>query len=207
MKRPTRPALSRAYIAGVALSLIDTLGPARFSMRKLGAELGADPMAVYHYFDDQEALFDAVAELLFDETDTGSLPWDGPWRELLEATYRRLRDTLLAHPHAVPIFASRPVRSAPAIAVGDRTITILRDAGFSPGLALQVTRALRDFTVGHAMAIAAVRLGAQRRSKKPAAGAPDYNLLAESADAAGIEEHFDLGLRAMLDGFDAIVTS
>jgi AcrR family transcriptional regulator len=39
----------------VALALIDDIGRTSFSMRKLGAELGIDPMAVYRYFSDQEA--------------------------------------------------------------------------------------------------------------------------------------------------------
>ncbi|MFD1932266.1 TetR/AcrR family transcriptional regulator C-terminal domain-containing protein [Nonomuraea mangrovi] len=105
---------------------------------------------------------------------------------------------LAAHPHAVPIFGSRPVRSAKAIATGDRAIEFLRDRGFPPEIALQMTRALRDYTIGHAMGLAAVHLGAQRRSRKPKRGTPGYGPL----DAVGLEEHFDLGLAAMLDGFE-----
>ncbi|WP_431896697.1 TetR/AcrR family transcriptional regulator C-terminal domain-containing protein [Nonomuraea sp. bgisy101] len=163
-------------------------------MRKLGAEIGVDPMAVYYYVDDQEALFD--------EIDVDSLPWHGSWRALAEQTYRRMHEVLAAHPHAVPIFGSRPVRSAKAIATGDRTIEFPRDRGFPPEIALQMTRALRDYTIGHAMGLAAVHLGAQRRSRKPKRGTPGYGPLAESADAVGLEEHFDLGLAAMLDGFE-----
>jgi TetR/AcrR family tetracycline transcriptional repressor len=200
--RPTKPTLSREYIASVALSLIDSVGLAKFSMRKLGAEIGVDPMSAYHYVDDQEDLFDAVAETLFDELDVDSLPWQDSWRALLDQFYRRMRDTLAAHPHAVPVFASRPVRSAKAIATGNRTLARLRDCGFAPEVALRMTRCLRDYTVGHAMGLAAVQLGAQRRSKKPRPGGPGYNLLAESADAVGIDEHFGLGLAAMLNGFD-----
>ncbi|RLK09535.1 hypothetical protein DER29_6040 [Micromonospora sp. M71_S20] len=33
------------------------------------------------------------------------------------------------------------------------------------------------------------------------ADSPDYNLLAQSADDAGADGHFDLGLTAMLDSF------
>ena len=47
---PTRPTLSREYIAAMALALVDDIGRDKFSMRKLGTELGVDPMAVYRYF-------------------------------------------------------------------------------------------------------------------------------------------------------------
>ncbi|MEU4229720.1 TetR/AcrR family transcriptional regulator C-terminal domain-containing protein [Nonomuraea sp. NPDC026600] len=204
MSKTAKPTLSQDYIAGVALSVIDSMGLGKFSMRKLGAEIGVDPMAVYYYFEDQEALFDAVAELLFDEFDVDSLPWRGSWRALLERSYGRMRDTLVAHPHAVPVFASRPIRSAKAIATGNQTLASLREAGFAPEVALQMTRSLRDYTIGHAMGLAAVQLGARRRSRKPEPGAPGYDLLAESADAVGIDQHFDLGLTAMLDGFDRL---
>jgi TetR/AcrR family tetracycline transcriptional repressor len=203
--RPTKPALSHEYIATVALALVDEVGLGRFSMRKLGAELGVDPMAVYYYYRDQEALFDGIAAVLFDELRVETLPWEGSWRELCEGLHRRLRDTLLAHPHAVSIFATRPVRSPTAIDNGERALVILREAGFGPALSLQVARCLREFTLGHAQTIAAVRLGAGLRSRKPPKGSPDYNLIAESADAAPIDAHFEVGLKAMLDGFEAMI--
>ncbi|WP_051766710.1 TetR/AcrR family transcriptional regulator [Saccharothrix syringae] len=202
---PTKPALSREYIAATALVLVDDIGRDRFSMRKLGAELGVDPMAVYRYFTDQEELFDGIAEALFTELDARSLPWLGPWRDLAEQYARRLRDTLLAHPHAVPIFATRPVRSPEAIDTGNRMVELMTGAGFTPGLALRVLRCLREFTVGHALALAVLRLGGERRSRKPAPDSPDYNLLARGADDAGRGDHFDLGLTALLDGFADLV--
>lgn len=188
----------------MALALVDDIGRDKFSMRKLGAELGVDPMAVYRYFSDQEALFDGIAETLFAELDVDTLPWHGSWRELAERYAVRLRDTLLAHPHAVTIFATRPVRSAASVDTGNRMIELMTAAGFAPGLALQILRCLGEFTVGHALTLAVLRLGGERRSRKPASGSPEYNLLARSADAAGREDHFGLGLTAMLDGFSSL---
>jgi AcrR family transcriptional regulator len=202
---PTRPTLSREYIAAMALALVDDIGRDKFSMRKLGAELGVDPMAVYRYFTDQEALFDGIAETLFDELDAETLPWDGPWHDLAELYTRRLRDTLLAHPHAVTIFATRPVRSPAAVDTGNRMIKLMTEAGFTPGDALRILRCLREFTVGHALTLAVLQLGGERRSRKPPPESPDYNLLARSADDAGTDDHFDLGLSAMLDSFAFLI--
>ncbi|MEU4743327.1 TetR/AcrR family transcriptional regulator [Actinosynnema sp. NPDC023658] len=202
---PTRPTLSREYIAAVALALVDDIGQDKFSMRKLGVELGVDPMAAYRYFTDQEDLFDGIADTLFAELDVEALPWDGPWRHLVEQYTRRLRDTLLAHPRAVTIFATRPVRSPAAIETGNRMITLMAEAGFTPGDALRVLRCLREFTVGHALTLAVLRLGGERRSRKPPPESPEYNLLARSADEAGTDDHFDLGLTAMLDSFALLI--
>jgi TetR/AcrR family transcriptional regulator, tetracycline repressor protein len=202
---PTRPTLSSEYIAAVALALVDDIGRDKFSMRKLGAELGVDPMAVYRYFTDQEALFDGIADTLFAELDVETLPWGGPWRDLAEQYTRRLRNTLLAHPRAVTIFATRPVRSPAAIETGNRMITLMTEAGFTPGDALRVLRCLREFTIGHALTLAVLQLGGERRSRKPPPESPEYNLLAHSADQAGADGHFDLGLTAMLDSFALLI--
>lgn len=201
---PTRPALNREYLAGAALALIDAGGLARFSMRRLGAAVGVDPMAAYRHFEDQQALFDGVAEALLAEVDIDSLPWDAPWPELVGQYCHRLRGVLLRHPHAVPVFATRPVRSAASIQMGVRTLAKLRDAGMSPATALRILRCLREFTVGHALSVSTHQLGEQRRSRKPNRGEPGYNPLARAADETTPDDHFDMGLQAMLRGFDQL---
>ncbi|MET9066206.1 TetR/AcrR family transcriptional regulator [Streptosporangium sandarakinum] len=201
---PTRPTLTREYLAAAALALIDTHGLRKFSMRRLGTAIGFDPMAVYRHYADQEDLFDGVAEALFAEIDVGTLPWDGPWRQLARDYHLRLRDTLLRHPHAVQVFATRPVRSPTSIDAGVKMLTKLRDDGIPPAQALRLFRCLREFTVGHALAIAVTRLGADRRSRKPGPGSLDYNLLAEAADATTPDDHFEAGLTAILHGFEQL---
>jgi TetR/AcrR family tetracycline transcriptional repressor len=199
---PTRPALNRTYLATAALALIDAEGLDKFSMRRLGAVLGFDPMAAYRHFEDQEALFDGVAEALFAELDIDSLPWEAPWPELTAQYCRRLRDVLLQHPHAVSVFATRPVRSAASTDMGVRAIAILQSAGLPLATALRILRCLREFTIGHALNVSTLQMGAQRRSRKPDKGSPRHNLLAQAADETVPDDHFEVGLQAMLRGFE-----
>ncbi|MEV6137273.1 TetR/AcrR family transcriptional regulator C-terminal domain-containing protein [Nocardia sp. NPDC051990] len=193
----TRTALNRDYIAAVALTVIDTAGLDGFTMRKLGAALGADPMAAYRHFTDQQDLFDGIAEAMFDELEMETLPWQQDWPELMSAYAHRLRSTLRRHPNAVPIFATRPVRSAAAIETGNWMLERLQDVGFTPAVALQFARCLREYVVGHILSHSV----AAQRSRKPTPNAPDYNALAAAADATVDTDHFDIGLTAMLDGF------
>lgn len=197
-QRTVRATLNRDYIAAVALSVLDESGIDGFSMRKLAAALGADPMAAYRHFADQQDLFDAVATQLFTEMDLETLPWQAEWHELMRAYADRLRLTLQHHPHTVSIFATRPIRDPAAIQVGDRMVTRLQEAGFTPAPAMHLTRCLREYTIGHVLGWAAAVTG---RSRKPAPDSPDYNQLAAAADAAADTDHFDVGLTAMLDGF------
>jgi AcrR family transcriptional regulator len=198
---PTRPALNHEYLAAAALALIDAEGLRKFSMRRLGAVLGVDPMAAYRHFEDQEALFDGIAEVLFAEIDVDALPWDAPWPELAAQYCRRLRHVLLQHPHAVAVFATRPVRSPASIDMGVQAMTKLHDAGLPSATALRILRCLREFTVGHALSVSTLQLGAQRRSRKPNRGSVQYNRLAQAADETAPDDHFEVGLQAMLRGF------
>ncbi|MCP2291488.1 TetR/AcrR family transcriptional regulator [Nocardia amikacinitolerans] len=197
----TRTALNRDYIAVVALTVIDETGLDGFSMRKLGAALGADPMAAYRHYSDQQDLFDGIAAAMFAELEMESLPWQEDWRELLRAYARRLRSTLRRHPNAVPVFATRPVRSPAAIETGNWMIERLQGTGFEPGHARQLTQCLRDYVIGHILgqAVAAMRDGdAIRRGRK--SGVPENVTLVRSGAAAG-GDHFEVGVEAMLDGF------
>ncbi|WP_378734422.1 TetR/AcrR family transcriptional regulator C-terminal domain-containing protein [Nocardia brasiliensis] len=190
----TRTVLNRDYIAAVALTLIDQTGVDGFSMRKLGAALGADPMAAYRHFTDQQDLFDGIAATMFAELDMESLPWQEPWRDLMRTYAHRLRSTLRRHPNAVPVFATRPVRSELAIETGSWMVEHLQGAGFSATVALQMTRCLREYTIGHILSHAIDTVAAQRNADlKP--DVPDDLSLAANTD------HFDIGLDAMLEGF------
>ncbi|MCF6476078.1 TetR family transcriptional regulator [Nonomuraea sp. MG754425] len=204
---PMRPTLTREYLAAAALALVDAHGLRKFSMRKLGTAVGFDPMAVYRHYADQEDLFDGVAEALFAELDVATLPWDGPWQRLARDYCLRLRDTLLRHPHAVPLFATRPVRSPASIDTGVRMLAKLRDAGLPPADGLRAFRCLREFTVGHALAVTVADLGGAERSRKPEPDDAAYNLLAEAADATTSGDHFEAGLAALLHGFERLAAS
>ncbi|WP_327094169.1 TetR/AcrR family transcriptional regulator C-terminal domain-containing protein [Nocardia vinacea] len=199
-KPTTRIALNRDYIAATALTVIDTAGLDGFTMRKLGAALGADPMAAYRHFTDQQDLFDGIAEVMFDELEMETLPWQEDWPGLMSAYAHRLRSTLRRHPNAVPIFATRPVRSGAAIETGNWMLERLQGVGFTAAVALQFARCLREYVVGHILSHTVAAVAAQR-SRKPTPNAPDYNTLAAAADATADTDHFDIGLTAMLDGF------
>lgn len=193
---PTRTALNRDYIAAVALTVIDETGLDGFSMRKLGIALGADPMAAYRHFTDQQDLFDGIAAAMFAELEMETLPWQEDWRDLLRAYARRLRSTSRRHPNAVPVFATRPVRSPAAAEIGNWMIERLQGTGFEPDHARQLTRCLHDYVIGHILsqAVAAARDGDTTR-RGPKSDAREDVTLAEGG------EYFEIGVEAMLDGF------
>jgi AcrR family transcriptional regulator len=56
--------LDRERIARAALALIDDQGIDQLSMRRLGAALGVEAMALYHYFRNKAELLDGVLDLV-----------------------------------------------------------------------------------------------------------------------------------------------
>lgn len=204
MSERRRTSLTPREIARAALELIDRDGLAAFSMRKLGAHLGIDPMTIYRRFEDQEALFDEVAAEMHREIDLDRLPWDAPWPELAVAYGLALRDALLAHPNALPLYGTRPVRSPDAVEWAVRGLLKMADEGVPSTTALQIALCLNEYVVGHAMAMSAEQSAAQR-ARPPAPGEPGFNVLAAAASKLSPGAHFELGLRALIDGLHRAV--
>src|ERR1700733_15362696 len=61
------PITSRAEVLEAARRIVDEQGLERLTMRRLGAELGVDPMTIYHHVPDKAALFDGLIERVLAE--------------------------------------------------------------------------------------------------------------------------------------------
>jgi AcrR family transcriptional regulator len=134
-KEPRSP-LTRERIVSAALALVDREGPSALSMRRLGAELGVDPMAVYYYVPNKEALLDAIVEAVMADIDLGIDDPTAPPEERIMCAARAYRDVMLAHVQALPIVLSRGPRTPGAMRPVELLLGILRDAGLSPTQAM-----------------------------------------------------------------------
>lgn len=202
---PTRPALNPSHIAATALALIDAEGLEAFSMRKLGGVLGVDPMAVYYYYPNKAAVFDAVVEAVFGEIDTsGAMP--DAWDEAVATALFAARRAMRRHPRALPLLATRPVNTPPVFALAEVVAARLAHAGASPVEALGMVNCLATFTIGHLLADVGDPVGG------PEAPPPDAatlnleaipTLVAAMADGWVFDPDrtFESGLRAMIAGF------
>lgn len=61
--------LSRDRVLASALDVVDRDGLSGLSMRKLGAELGVEAMALYRYAPSKDALLDGLVEVFCQELD------------------------------------------------------------------------------------------------------------------------------------------
>ena len=148
-----RARLSREVVLTTALALVDAEGLDALSMRRLGAELGRDPMGLYRYAKNRADLLDGITELVLEKL---VIPTDGgDWQQQLRATAHDFRHLALAHPHVVPLLVTRPLstplglRPLGTLRPLENILALLIDAGFAPTDALHVYRAYYGFLYGH----------------------------------------------------------
>lgn len=197
-ERGQRAGLTREAILAAALDLADREGLKALSMRRLGAALGVEAMALYHHVAGKEALLDGLVEHVFAQT--SARPSSGrDWREWAREYAAELLATLTAHPNVLPLVVSRPAQTPRNHEAVEHAIAELERSGFDPGLALDVVYALNGLVVGHAV-IAAAEPHAAAPEPIDAAAYPRFAAASRSDRSAS---RFAFALGAMLDGFAA----
>ena len=144
--------LSREAILVAGIALADRDGLDGLSMRRLGQELGVNPMSVYHHVRDKDALLEAMTDAVVAEiTAPGTItpePGDGEWTEQLRALIGAARRTMLGHPWAVRALQQRDSPSPAVLHHIDRVLGILRRGGCSTQLSHHALHVLGSRLLG-----------------------------------------------------------
>ncbi|MFE5628974.1 TetR/AcrR family transcriptional regulator [Streptomyces sp. NPDC056470] len=176
-----RGRLSREVVLAAALELVDREGLSALSMRRLGAELGVEAMALYRYANGKDALLDGLVEALYLELEQhpdhaqAAAP-DADWRAGLHRMALQTYQTCLGHPHVVPLLATRmlavPLAQRPLAVLRshERMLALLRRAGLGPVQAAAAFRAVTAWILGYV----SVELGAM--VDNPAEPDPSFRL-------------------------------
>jgi TetR/AcrR family transcriptional regulator, tetracycline repressor protein len=134
-----RTRLTRTAVVDRGLRLADADGLEALTIRKLAAELGVTPMALYWHFRSKDELLDGLAERVWSEIDTGvdpAAPWYAQLRGMLESLLRVLR----AHPAAAPLLLASEKQNESALRATEVALEVLRGAGFDPKQASEIAR-------------------------------------------------------------------
>ncbi|MEU3947262.1 TetR/AcrR family transcriptional regulator [Streptomyces sp. NPDC029526] len=98
--------LDRERITEVTVRLLDAEGLAKFSMRRLAAELNVTAMSVYWYVDTKDDLLELALDAAFGELVLPDPAADEDWREQLRALAKEYRGLLARHPWLSPLAGS-----------------------------------------------------------------------------------------------------
>ncbi|MFI1361109.1 TetR/AcrR family transcriptional regulator C-terminal domain-containing protein [Streptomyces sp. NPDC020898] len=191
MGRPSKALLDRERIGTTALELVDRDGD--FSVPQIAKKLGVQTGSIYHHVDGRAGIVELIRLRVTGVIDPATLGLR-PWDTALAAWARSYRAAFAAHPRAIPLLATAPVRAPVALAQYERAVALLLDAGFPKERVMAVLTALDNLVLGSALDLAA-----PETMWEPGADS-ETPLLAEALAAVGPDRAgaaFDLAL----DGF------
>lgn len=207
----TRAPLTRERILRTALAAADKGGLEAISMRALAAKLGVEAMSLYNHVRDKQDLLDGLVELILGEI---AMPAAGtPWRAAMRARALGAREVFRRHPGAALIVESCVSMKPARLQYAERVIGLMRDDGFSVGVAYRGFLAIDSYVYGFVLQ----ELGWPGRDAPtgpdafpavPRAAFPHFaDTIAHLAEEVGrtsfgaaYDAEFEFGLDLLLDG-------
>jgi AcrR family transcriptional regulator len=189
-----RKPLDREAIIDAALDLLDRHGFDGLSMRKVATVLGVEAMSLYNHVDGKDALLDGIHERILLSLDAP--PNARSWQAFVRHQALALHRALLAHPNAIPLFATRPAATPAAVERLGSFLEVLGAAGFKPVQALSIVQLVAQLVIGHAMWTNSVDVVL----------APEPNETVERAlEKWDADRELSMGIDALLVGFAALL--
>nr|QWQ57437.1 TetR family regulator [Streptomyces tsukubensis] len=193
--RGPRPGQTLDRIVGTAVRIADAHGLDAVSMRRIATELGIGTMSLYRYVAGKDELVD----LMLDRCRWTGDCADGPgadWRTVLECLAREGLARCRLHPWLLRADRSRP-KPGPGDGDGDgmeKVISRIRPMGLPDPELVSVVVMIDSYVTG-----AARIQGVTAAGRVPATAAL-------SEDFSGPDfDHFEFGLKRILDGLEAFV--
>ncbi len=199
-----RRPLGRDQILREAVRFIDANGRERLTMRRLGAELGVEAMALYRYVPGREQLLDGVVEYVMNELYDLSMTEQisGSWQEYLQRMAHAVRTIAITHPRIFPLVATRPP-AAPWLRPPLRSLRWVEGfleglaiLGFSDQQSVLVYRAFSTFLLGHLLLEAATEAG------EPIMPVEEDVEFIESNDLSAYPRLLELSAQLSADAYD-----
>lgn len=197
--------LTRERIVEAAMRVIDADGIDALSMRRLGSELDVNPMAAYHYVPNKAALYDLILDAVMSGIDLTTIDPAAPVDERLKQAARAYQAAILRHPRAIPVLASRSVRTISALRPVEAFVQLLFEIGLDTTQALAAVDAMAQYILGGVMGyyhhMVDVEAGEQREfDQLPPAEFPGMTRVLAEGRYLGFEGEFEFGLDMMVRG-------
>ncbi|MFF2630779.1 TetR/AcrR family transcriptional regulator [Kitasatospora griseola] len=190
MGRPSKALLDRERIGATALALVDEQGD--FSVPQIARRLGVQTASVYHHVDGRTGIVELLRIQVSSAMDLTALDLR-PWDVALDAWARSYRAAFAAHPRAIPLLTISQVAAPEVLVHYERTVALLREAGFPLPAVMPLLTAVENLVLGSALDLAAPATVWDTDADTP--------LLAEAMAAAGpsrADTAFELALAALL---------
>jgi len=192
--RPPRAPLTRSRILDAAVDYVDRNCLADLSMRKLGAQLGVEAMALYWHVPNKAALLEGVAELLMSRLDVPAAG-DPDWERGVRRFAASVRLLAREHPRIFPLLPNAARGTPEMRRVLGGLDAMWRAAGLDEQHAFRASWAVHGYVMGVTLWELAMTSEGGAETAGPLSAACD------AAFQSGLELIID-GLRAQLLGAD-----
>jgi AcrR family transcriptional regulator len=203
----------------VAVALADAGGIGSLSMRKLARELGIEAMSLYYHVKSKDDLLDGMVDIVFSEITLP--PADADWKTAMRERAESARGVLARHAWAISLMDARTSPGRATLKHHDAVIGCLRGAGFPIPMAAHAMSLLDSYVHGFALQEASLPLDESGDIGAATEGimgqqhmmAEDFPHLTEMAvnhilqPGYAYGNEFQFGLRLILDGIEAALTS
>lgn len=207
-----RGTLSLQQIVDTASDMLDRDGIEKFSMRRLAAEIGVDPMALYHHVPNRGALMREMVRVFLRGW---TLPErHGSWQDRVRAFSHAFRRQAKRHPGLFSVYARSNDWSAEYLRLEESLYAALADAGFPPKSRVRAARLLLAYTENFAhweltgwMAPYSEEEHAQFADSLATGDFPEVSELAEHIEGIDPDAEFEFGLGITIRGLEAELSS
>jgi TetR/AcrR family tetracycline transcriptional repressor len=206
--------ITREHIVASALRVLDEEGFDGVTMRRLADELGIKAASLYNHVRDKDELLGLMADAISAELPT--FDHAKPWREQAEEMAKAIRRVLKKHRDGARVMAATPPAGPNRLRAIEQLLEALTKAGFPrstvPDVAFLMSSFIIGFVLDETMGQPGDAASARRRQKEalrwmkslPPAEFPHLVSLAGELVGSQADRRFELGIRALLDGFDRL---
>ncbi|MFE6482198.1 TetR/AcrR family transcriptional regulator [Streptomyces sp. NPDC057757] len=140
--------LDRERITEVTVRLLDAEGMAKFSMRRLAAELNVTAMSVYWYVDTKDDLLELALDAVYGELELPDPESGEDWRDQLRSLAEGYRALLVRHPWVSPLMGTFLNIGPHSMAFSFRVQKVVRRTGLPPHGQTGAVSAVFQFVYG-----------------------------------------------------------
>jgi AcrR family transcriptional regulator len=138
--------VNRQRTLEVALAVADGEGIEAVTMRRLARELGVEAASLYHHVNGKDQILDGLVDVVAAEIELPKPSTD--WREAVSQRAHHTRTSLLRHPWAVSLMASRTSPGQATLRLLETGIRCFREGGFSVPMAARAVSTLDSYVHG-----------------------------------------------------------
>lgn len=207
-----RRQLTRDRVVRKALEVLNEEGFDGLTMRRLAERLGIKAASLYNHVSGKDELLALMADAICAEIP--DLDHSKPWREQGETMALQVRRVLMAHRDGARVLAATPPVGPHRIRLIEQGLRALAKAGLSPAKIADASFVMNSYVIGFVLdetlgsprdASSARRMREEGRrwfKSLPKEHYPTLVALADELVDSPPDRRFELGLRALLDGFE-----